>query len=208
MKTPDPPKASSAPPAPETCCDMRRKVMVFIGTVLPEQACGIPDTVLADFLRFDLPGPARPDGTTKPVLAFRFCAWCGAPYKLASEIRITSIEPVEAPVPVAESDDESWRGTEHPEPTIETEFIHQGGCPHPDPGPTVLIHLDGNPLFVAQHVPEHYAVRGWLGVPRGMGVARELGDSGTADGAPLQFLRGHTFEAGERYITVGLAGGS
>lgn len=65
---------------------MRRKVVVGILGVLQEQQCGVPDSELADFMRFDL---QTPDG--KPVLAFRFCPWCGAPRDPAAEVRIVDV---------------------------------------------------------------------------------------------------------------------
>jgi hypothetical protein len=76
---------------PTTCCDMRRKVTVFLGPVLPEEVCGVPDTLLADFMRFDLPDAQAPDGTTKPVLGFRYCPWCGKPFTSSSETRTTML---------------------------------------------------------------------------------------------------------------------
>jgi hypothetical protein len=75
-----------APPPPRTCCPMRRKVVVGILGVLPEQQCGVGDAELADFLRFDL---QTPDG--KPVLAFRYCPWCGAARGPDTEFRIVDV---------------------------------------------------------------------------------------------------------------------
>jgi hypothetical protein len=72
--------------APRTCCPMRRKVVVGILGVLPEQQCGVGDAELADFLRFDL---QTPDG--KPVLAFRYCPWCGAARGPDTEFRIVDV---------------------------------------------------------------------------------------------------------------------
>jgi hypothetical protein len=74
-----------------TCCEMRRKVTVFLGPVLPEEVCGISDTILADFMRFDLPDAEGPDGTKKAVLGFRFCPWCGKAFTASSETRTTAM---------------------------------------------------------------------------------------------------------------------
>ncbi len=75
--------------APPSCCAMRRKVIVGILAVLPEAQCGVPDAELADYLRFDLDAP-----TGKPVLAFRFCPWCGERRGPGTEHRIVDIQVV------------------------------------------------------------------------------------------------------------------
>ena len=74
-------------PAAATCCAMRRKVVVGILAVLPEAQCGVADAELADFLRFDLESPGG-----KPVLAFRFCPWCGTARAPDAETRIVDYE--------------------------------------------------------------------------------------------------------------------
>ncbi|MGE0712766.1 MAG: hypothetical protein AB7N76_11285 [Planctomycetota bacterium] len=84
------------PAPPVTCCLLRRKILVGILQVLNEEQCGVGDSELADVLRFDL---SSPDG--KPVIAFRFCPWCGAPRDPGGETRIVSISP-----PEDEDDDE------------------------------------------------------------------------------------------------------
>jgi len=71
---------------------MRRKIIIFIGPTIPEDVCGVPDSVLADYLRFDLPPVKCPDGIERPVLAFRHCPWCGAVYTPGlSETRTTVV---------------------------------------------------------------------------------------------------------------------
>lgn len=82
-----------------TCCPMRRKVVVGIIGVLPEDKSGVADSELADFMRFDLQGP---DG--KPVLAFRFCPWCGAARMPDAEVRIVDVRFAEGPEPPPEQD--------------------------------------------------------------------------------------------------------
>lgn|GEM_PF-3308088 len=83
-----------------TCCRIRRKVVVGIIAVLPEDQCGVSDAELADVLDFKV--KAR---SGKPVIAFRFCPWCGTPFKEGSERRITdavcveSGESIQPPVP-------------------------------------------------------------------------------------------------------------
>ena len=72
---------------------MRRKVVVGILGVLPEGQSGVPDSELADFMRFDL---QTPDG--KPVLAFRYCPWCGAARTPDAEVRIVDVR-LNAPEP-------------------------------------------------------------------------------------------------------------
>lgn len=79
---------------PSTCCPMRRKVVVGIIGVLPEEQSGVADSELADYLRFDLQGP---DG--KPVLAFRFCPWCGAARAPDAETRIVDVRFAQAEPP-------------------------------------------------------------------------------------------------------------
>jgi len=98
-----PPPESDGEPEPEsddeqpvTCCLLRRKILVGILRVLSEDECGVPDSELADVLRFDL---ASADG--KPVLGFMFCPWCGQPRDQQGETRIVSL----APPPEPDDDD-------------------------------------------------------------------------------------------------------
>lgn len=72
------------PPMPGNCCELRRKILVGIQAVLPEEACGVSDAALADVYRPDM---RLPNG--QPVLAFRFCPWCGKPRPFTGEYRIT-----------------------------------------------------------------------------------------------------------------------
>lgn len=89
----------------KTCCQMRKKMTVFLGPYLTVEQCGIPDTILADFMRFDVDPVVAPDGTKKPVIAFRFCPWCGAPYTDKSETRTTLAHPVD------DIEGEEWKET-------------------------------------------------------------------------------------------------
>jgi hypothetical protein len=63
---------------------------------------------------------------------------------------------------------------------------------------TVVVHLDGLPLHVPPHAGSSYEARGTLGVPRGLGVARE----GTPE-VVLDLTDGWTFSEGDRYVLVG-----
>jgi hypothetical protein len=83
--------APSGPPTPPSCCLMRRKVVVGILAVLAEAQCGVADAELADFLRFDLEAPGG-----KPVLAFRFCPWCGTARAPDAETRIVDYDVLKA----------------------------------------------------------------------------------------------------------------
>ncbi len=76
---------------PKTCCQMRRKVVLLLGPVLPQNVCGVPDSELADFLRFDITGPQNQNGQSMPVLATRFCPWCGTRRNDNDETRVTAI---------------------------------------------------------------------------------------------------------------------
>lgn len=73
-------------PGKTTCCLYRRKILVGVMSVLPEEVCGVPDSELADVLEFGAESP-----TGHPVLAFRYCPWCGKPYTRGSETRITDV---------------------------------------------------------------------------------------------------------------------
>jgi hypothetical protein len=75
---------------PETCCPLRRKLLVGILRVLSEDECGVGDSDLVDVMRFDLTSP-----TGKPVIAFRFCPWCGKPRDPHGETRIVDIGPAD-----------------------------------------------------------------------------------------------------------------
>jgi len=70
----------------QSCCGMRRKVVVGILGILDEEQCGVGDSEMADFMRFDL---ATPSG--KPILAFRYCPWCGAERRHDDEMRIVEL---------------------------------------------------------------------------------------------------------------------
>jgi hypothetical protein len=72
------------PEAKKTCCPARRKFVVGILATLPEEQCGVPDTEVAEFIRFDLMAPGE-----TPVISFRYCPWCGTERTLGSETRIT-----------------------------------------------------------------------------------------------------------------------
>jgi hypothetical protein len=69
-----------------TCCLMRRKVVVVPAKVLPEEACGVPDSELVDYLihTHDSPGG-------KPILAIKFCPWCGTERDPGGETRVSEI---------------------------------------------------------------------------------------------------------------------
>lgn len=95
MSEPEGP-GETPPVQPKTCCPIRRKVVVGILSVLPEEACGVPDSELADVVRFDLQSSAG-----RPVIAFRFCPWCGAPRGPDDELRIVDVH-----IQMAEAEDE------------------------------------------------------------------------------------------------------
>ncbi|HBP21925.1 MAG TPA: hypothetical protein DEA08_29590 [Planctomycetes bacterium] len=88
----EPEEPESGDEQPTTCCLLRRKILVGILRVLSEDECGVPDSELADVLRFDL---ASADG--KPVLGFMFCPWCGQPRDQQGETRIVSLAPPPEP---------------------------------------------------------------------------------------------------------------
>lgn len=67
----------------ETCCQLRRKIVVGILFTLPEEACGVSDTEMMDVTVFD------PEGVEKPTVHFNFCPWCGKARARDSEARIT-----------------------------------------------------------------------------------------------------------------------
>lgn len=67
----------------EVCCDMRKKVSL-LPVVYSEKACGVSDSVLADFLLFDeVVKRQNHDGTESevPIMIFQFCPWCGSPFR-------------------------------------------------------------------------------------------------------------------------------
>ena len=86
MSEPEDDADSAEEPQVHTCCPMRRKIMVGILKVFSEEECGISDSELADVMRFDLQSP-----TGKPVLAFRYCPWCGQPRDQAGESRVVDV---------------------------------------------------------------------------------------------------------------------
>jgi len=88
----------------ETCCEMRRKVIVGILAVMNEEECGISDTHLADFMLFDVQSPSG-----KPVLGFKYCPWCGKQRTGESRITETQIN-----VEAEESTDEDYKYDDFP----------------------------------------------------------------------------------------------
>jgi hypothetical protein len=76
----------TGPAAPTTCCSMRRKAVVGVMALLPEEVCGVSDSEMADFIVFDATGPIAEHAT---VLRFRFCPWCGTPRLPGTEERVT-----------------------------------------------------------------------------------------------------------------------
>jgi len=91
-----------------TCCLARRKLVVGILAVLPEEQCGVSDFEITEFMRFDLKTPA---GT--PVISFRYCPWCGVERTLGTETRLTEhVADVEEVEEDADSG-ESWRGDDY-----------------------------------------------------------------------------------------------
>lgn len=84
---------------------MRKKIALGILGVLSEEACGVPDSDLADFMSFDKSGPKG-----EPVLQLRYCPWCSFP--ITKEERITHVEFRNAD----EDEGEAWKtGTEDSE---------------------------------------------------------------------------------------------
>lgn len=57
---------------PRCSCQMRRKVQINGFTHVSFEDCGVPDSVIADFVKWDVMSPMG-----RPVLVFNFCPWCG-----------------------------------------------------------------------------------------------------------------------------------
>jgi len=93
-------------PQKKTCCLARRKIVVGILQVLPEEQCGVSELEVLEFMRFDLRTPA---GT--PVVSFRYCPWCGTERTLDTEFRVTehvgNIEEVDEDD--EDDEDEPWK---------------------------------------------------------------------------------------------------
>jgi hypothetical protein len=99
-------------PEPGTsCCLARRKLVVGILAVLPEEECGVSNTEIAEFIRFDL---KTPKGT--PVISFRYCPWCGTERALGTETRITEhiadVEELELEDESNDADTQAWEDDE------------------------------------------------------------------------------------------------
>lgn len=69
--------------------------------------------------------------------------------------------------------------------------------------PNCMVYLDAEPRIVPWKPCCNSCARGYLGIDRGVGVARELGETGNRDGEALT-LEAHEFREGERYVTVGI----
>ncbi len=67
-----------------SCCQARQKIIVSVSKVVPESECGIPDSILADYINH---GTDSPGG--KPVLTFQYCPWCGTERDPDGETRVT-----------------------------------------------------------------------------------------------------------------------
>lgn len=61
---------------------------------------------------------------------------------------------------------------------------------------SVRVFVNGSPVVVPHKVDDHWAARGVLGVPRGLGVGYEF----TLE--PLSFKNGHEFIEGEHYEII------
>jgi hypothetical protein len=70
---------------------MRIKVPLAAMPYLSEAECGIPDSILADFMRFDLVAPPGPDGKRHAVISIAFCPWCGKRREYGTDTRVTDI---------------------------------------------------------------------------------------------------------------------
>jgi hypothetical protein len=66
-------------------CNLRKKVILGILGVVPQELCGISDIELADYMSFDKSGAHG-----EPVLALRYCPWCS--FLILKEERITSVD--------------------------------------------------------------------------------------------------------------------
>jgi hypothetical protein len=88
---------------PEVCCLMRKKIALTPYS-LPQELCGVSDAEIADFLVFDVKSP-----NGRPVLTFRFCPWCGKPWKTTGMIQEA------APQSPEEDEGEDWKQGESPE---------------------------------------------------------------------------------------------
>ncbi len=75
-----------------------RKKIVLTPYSLPQDVCGVSDAEVADFLVFDVKSP-----NGRPVLTFRFCPWCGKPWKTTGQIHEV------APPPPDEESGEDWK---------------------------------------------------------------------------------------------------
>lgn len=67
-----------------------------------------------------------------------------------------------------------------------------------------MVYLDGAPRMVPWKCCCADAARGTLGLRRGEGVARELGETGKPDGGAIALTDGWEFHEGERFVTGGL----
>lgn len=59
---------------PTSSCLMRQKCAPTIA-VIPAPLCGVPDSVLLDFAKWDQVSP-----TGKKIIQPKFCMWCGKPF--------------------------------------------------------------------------------------------------------------------------------
>lgn len=73
------------PPDPDapTCCLLRRKIAVGVTAVLPEELCGVSNAELVDVIDWSAESESG-----VPVVAVRFCPWCGAKRKPGDDVRI------------------------------------------------------------------------------------------------------------------------
>ena len=67
----------------ETCCPLRRKIVVGIFATIAEESCGVSDAELLDVTVFD------PEGVEGPTVHFRYCPWCGKARDCSSETRFS-----------------------------------------------------------------------------------------------------------------------
>ena len=79
-----PNEAAEEPKPKASCCEARKKIIVKIAQILPEEVCGVGDSSLADFLNHDTNSPGG-----LPILMFQFCPWCGRARDPNGQTRVT-----------------------------------------------------------------------------------------------------------------------
>lgn len=85
-------RVKNAPRAVCEPCVGRRKIILTVMGTVKEDACGIKDSAIADFIDFNIKSPCG-----SPVVRANFCPWCGGTIDPSRGLVVTSTKKMPDP---------------------------------------------------------------------------------------------------------------